>query len=236
MKKRILVVCLMAALIITSLTFTPFAEELNLDEVDLLDTEYDFNGDSSNDDNDVPMLIDEGDTLSVAEEDLLVTSTEDLLVDTEESEEEEEYVPDEPENVVDEDDDGYYEPEIRYYDDEPFDASYITGEGTDRIKKVIIAYAQSLGGTFRSPYYKGGNAVAIQCCAYVNQVWKHVFGKDIYDSGIMTTNSHEGETIYNFLTRTGARAGDILYVRYWKVGKNKWSSHFMILLGYDETG
>ncbi len=236
MKKRILVVCLMAALIITSLTFTPFAEELNLDEVDLLDTEYDFNGDSSNDDNDVPMLIDEGDTLSVAEEDLLVTSTEDLLVDTEESEEEEEYVPDEPENVVDEDDDGYYEPEIRYYDDEPFDASYITGEGTDRIKKVIIAYAQSLGGTFRSPYYKGGNAVAIQCCAYVNQVWKHVFGKDIYDSGIMTTNSHEGETIYNFLTRTGARAGDILYVRYWKVSKNKWSSHFMILLDYDETG
>ena len=112
MKKRILVVCLMAALIITSLTFTPFAEELNLDEVDLLDTEYDFNGDSSNDDNDVPMLIDEGDTLSVAEEDLLVTSTEDLLVDTEESEEEEEYVPDEPENVVDEDDDGYYEPEL----------------------------------------------------------------------------------------------------------------------------
>ncbi|MBR4718952.1 MAG: GBS Bsp-like repeat-containing protein [Lachnospiraceae bacterium] len=146
-------------------------------------------------------------------------------------------VPDEPDNVVDTEEDNYYEIEQEYvYDDRPFDASYITGEGVNRIRKVIVAYAESLGGTFMSPYYKGGQAVSIQCCAYVNQVWKHVFGKDIYDQGVMTTTSHEGETIYNFLDRTGARAGDILYVRYWKIKKNDWSSHFMILLDYDRTG
>ncbi len=148
-----------------------------------------------------------------------------------------EVVPDEPDNVVDASEDDFYEgDEEVVYDDKPFDASYITGEGVDRIRKVIIAYAESLGGTFRSPYYKGGQAVSIQCCAYVNQVWKHVFGKDIYDPGIMTTMSHENETIYGFLERTGAKAGDILYVRYWKVKKNDWSSHFMILLDYDRTG
>ena len=146
-------------------------------------------------------------------------------------------VPDEPENVVDSEEDDYFEIDKEYvYDDRPFDASYITGEGVERIRKVIVAYANSLGGTFMSPYYKGGEAVSIQCCAYVNQVWKHVFGKDIYDQGVMTTTSHEGETIYNFLERTGARAGDILYVRYWKIKKNDWSSHFMILLDYDRTG
>ncbi len=146
-------------------------------------------------------------------------------------------VPDEPENVVDTEEDDYYEIDEEYvYDDRPFDASYITGEGVGRIRKVIIAYAESLGGTFYSPYYKGGKAVSIQCCAYVNQVWKHVFGKDIYDEGVMTTTSHDGETIYDFLERTGARAGDILYVRYWKVRKNDWSTHFMILLNYDTTG
>ena len=146
-------------------------------------------------------------------------------------------VPDEPDNVVDTEEDNYYEIEEEYvYDDRPFDSSYITGEGVERIRKVIVAYAESLGGTFMSPYYKGGQAVSIQCCAYVNQVWKHVFGKDIYDQGVMTTTSHEGETIYNFLDRTGARAGDILYVRYWKIKKNDWSSHFMILLDYDRTG
>ncbi len=146
-------------------------------------------------------------------------------------------VPDEPDNVVDSEEDDYFEIEEEYiYDDRPFDASYITGEGVDRIRKVIVAYAESLGGTFMSPYYKGGEAVSIQCCAYVNQVWKHVFGKDIYDQGVMTTTSHEGETIYNFLERTGAKAGDILYVRYWKIKKNDWSSHFMILLDYDRTG
>ncbi|MCR5421273.1 MAG: GBS Bsp-like repeat-containing protein [Lachnospiraceae bacterium] len=146
-------------------------------------------------------------------------------------------VADEPDNVVDTEEDDYFETDTEYiYDDKPFDASYITGEGVERIRKVIVAYAESLGGVFRSPYYKGGQAVSIQCCAYVNQVWKHVFGKDIYDTGVMTTGSHEGETIYNFLERTGARAGDILYVRYWKVKKNDWSSHFMILLDYDKTG
>ncbi|MBQ7588100.1 MAG: GBS Bsp-like repeat-containing protein [Lachnospiraceae bacterium] len=158
----------------------------------------------------------------------------DILLDDEDIED---AVPDEPDNAVDTEEDDYFETDAAYiYDDRPFDASYITGKGVDRIRRVIVAYAESLGGTFRSPYYKGGQPVSIQCCAYVNQVWKHVFGKDIYDTGVMTTTSHEGETIYNFLDRTGARAGDILYVRYWKVKKNDWSSHFMILLDYDKTG
>ncbi len=209
--------------------------ELNIDEG--LDNGLDEGLDAEDD-----LLIMDADDLDDSDEimDLGGSSdeTEDLDTIADEEEEDTRYaVPDEPDNVVDTEEDNYYEiPKEYVYDDRPFDASYITGEGVDRIRKVIIAYAQSLGGTFYSPYYKGGQAVSIQCCAYVNQVWKHVFGKDIYDQGVMTTTSHEGETIYGFLERTGARAGDILYVRYWKVKKNDWSSHFMILLDYDKTG
>ena len=189
------------------------------------------------------MVLESGDadlvTGDIADSEILQNETDIMSEDEQDILEEDilNAVPDEPDNVVDTQQDDYFEVEKEYvYDDRPFDASYITGEGVERIRSVIVAYAESLGGTFMSPYYKGGEAVSIQCCAYVNQVWKHVFGKDIYDQGVMTTTSHEGETIYSFLERTGARAGDILYVRYWKLKKNDWSSHFMILLDYDRTG
>lgn len=189
----------------------PDERESDLDETveDTYEDLGDFSGDSNG------LLVDDSP---------IVVSDEDIVAD-------------EPDNAIDGEDE-YYEPEYdeALYTDEPFDASYITGSGAERVKDVIMAYANSLGGTFRSPYYKNGKAVSIQCCAYANQVWKHVFGKDIYDGGISTTNSREGETCYHFLERTGAKVGDILYVRYWKVSKNKWSSHFMIVLGYDETG
>ena len=229
MKKKIIGAIVACSLVASSIQFSPFADELNMDEIltdaveDILDVSDIFVDDTE----DIASILDEEDDIINSNSEIL---TEEDILDVEE------IVPDEPDNVVDSEDDYYETDEEFIYDDRPFDASYITGQGVDRIKKVIIAYAESLGGTFRSPYYKGGQPVSIQCCAYVNQVWKHVFGKDIYDSGIMTTTSHEGETIYNFLERTGARAGDILYVRYWKVKKNDWSSHFMILLGYDETG
>ncbi len=250
MKKKIVGAIIIASLLITGLNYMPLADVLTEEDI-LLDSIGDDASSAETNSGESnqslkPLTIDDinrKEKIATDEEEdffdeneLLNTGAGDLMYVDEDILEIEEYVPDEPENVVESDEDDYYEPEIQYYDDKPFDASYITGEGTDRIKKVIIAYAESLGGTFRSPYYKGGKAVSIQCCAYVNQVWKHVFGKDIYDPGIMTTNSHEGETIYNFLSRTEARAGDILYVRYWKASKNKWSSHFMILLGYDENG
>ena len=247
MKKRMICAILVMSLIVAGVHLSPRADvtdllsdntdmlELNMDDMGNDDEDLDSQDDVlelSDDDEDGP--IDLGGSMSVD-----VTGDLDGLSDEFLDDEEviEEIVPDEPDNVVDTGEDDYYEiPKEYVYDDRPFDASYITGEGVDRIRKVIVAYANSLGGTFYSPYYKGGQAVSIQCCAYVNQVWKHVFGKDIYDQGVMTTTSHEGETIYGFLERTGARAGDILYVRYWKVKKNDWSSHFMILLDYDKTG
>ncbi|MBR5766692.1 MAG: hypothetical protein IKX95_07920, partial [Lachnospiraceae bacterium] len=236
MKKRMICAILVMSLIVAGVHLSPRADvtdllsdntdmlELNMDDMGNDDEDLDSQDDVlelSDDDEDGP--IDLGGSMSVD-----VTGDLDGLSDEFLDDEEviEEIVPDEPDNVVDTGEDDYYEiPKEYVYDDRPFDASYITGEGVDRIRKVIVAYANSLGGTFYSPYYKGGQAVSIQCCAYVNQVWKHVFGKDIYDQGVMTTTSHEGETIYGFLERTGARAGDILYVRYWKVKKNDWSSH-----------
>ena len=265
MRKKITVTIITAALLVTGVWFTPQADELEVSVGEELLTEpvetltepegeslvesgVDLVGGSSDelivggsddvieisdgeDGNGEIVIGDDNDSgdirLSEGDEDDIRLSDEDTR----------DVVPDEPDNVVDSSEDDYYETDPAYiYDDRPFDASYITGQGVDRIRKVIVAYAESLGGTFRSPYYKGGQAVSIQCCAYVNQVWKHVFGKDIYDTGVMTTTSHESETIYDFLERTGARAGDILYVRYWKVKKDDWSSHFMILLDYDRTG
>ena len=253
MKTKIVAVAVSVSIVLAGIYVAPHADELDImissddtgSYTDIFSDEPAPANESVTDDDtadadisdiaDDSVIIEEDDPSSDPDEDA------DILADEEEYDEEDvdilEAVPDEPDNVVDTEEDDYYETEAEYiYDDRPFDASYITGEGVDRIRKVIIAYAQSLGGTFMSPYYKGGQAVSIQCCAYVNQVWKHVFGKDIYDTGVMTTASHEGETIYNFLERTGARAGDILYVRYWKIKKNDWSSHFMILLDYDETG
>ena len=247
MKARLIAVAVSVSIVLAGIYVAPHADELDMmissddteSNTDLLDGEetagsddivFESSGEEAGGNADSePVIIEDVRTSSEGngDEDILEEEEEDIL----------NAVPDEPDNAVDSGEDDYFETEPEYiYDDRPFDASYITGEGVDRIRKVIIAYAQSLGGTFMSPYYKGGQAVSIQCCAYVNQVWKHVFGKDIYDTGVMTTTSHEGETIYNFLDRTGARAGDILYVRYWKIKKNDWSSHFMILLDYDETG
>lgn len=250
MKGRIIVAAVSVSLVLAGIYITPHADELDIvvssDETESnTDIVSDEGSEVTVEDEVVVETDDEIDSL-IVNEDISVSSSDELAIETgegdddilaDDSEDILNVVPDEPDNVVDTEQDDYYETEEEYiYDDRPFDASYITGEGVDRIRKVIIAYAESLGGTFMSPYYKGGQAVSIQCCAYVNQVWKHVFGKDIYDPGVMTTTSHEGETIYNFLERTGARAGDILYVRYWKIKKNDWSSHFMILLDYDETG
>lgn len=255
MKTRAVAVAVSAALVLAGIYVAPHADELdiivtgssvesNTEIIEGSDTGVSSSDGVLSDDQDTyisgPAGTDNG---LISGEDSsstdLISSAGDEEGDIIEAEEEEvvEIVPDEPENVVDTEEDDYFETEKEYiYDDRPFDASYITGEGTERIRKVITAYAESLGGTFMSPYYKGGQAVSIQCCAYVNQVWKHVFGKDIYDTGVMTTTSREGETIYSFLERTGAKAGDILYVRYWKIKKNDWSSHFMILLDYDRTG
>ena len=244
MRTKVVAAVVSVSLVLAGIYIAPHADELEIgissEETELNiepGTElFDDAGSSSADD----FVLEADDSAAnsvVMEDDVPSAPAGEYEIYTEEEEDILNAVPDEPDNAVDSEEDDYYETEAEYiYDDRPFDASYITGEGVDRIRKVIIAYAESLGGTFMSPYYKGGQAVSIQCCAYVNQVWKHVFGKDIYDTGVMTTTSHEGETIYNFLERTGAKAGDILYVRYWKIKKNDWSSHFMILLDYDETG
>ena len=261
MRKKAFAIVLIMSLMITGISFTPKADELDVvlsedigtsSSGDILTDGSSVSGSSEGsvsvtnngsilyDSGSSDFIMNDGDDIILEpdmDSDDLMTSDVDDYDDIFSEDDLIDYVPDEPDNVVDTEEDDYYETSPEYiYDDRPFDASYITGEGVDRIRKVIIAYAESLGGTFMSPYYKGGQPVSIQCCAYVNQVWKHVFGKDIYDTGVMTTTSHEGETIYNFLERTGARAGDILYVRYWKVKKNDWSSHFMILLDYDRTG
>ena len=247
MKTKIIAAVLSVSIVLAGIYIAPQADELDIvisDEDTELNTDLLEEDITMADDVTVEDFVPE-ETGGITAEDIIIADdlpsadagdgNEDILA--QEEEDILDVVPDEPDNAVDTEEDEYFETEEEYiYDDRPFDASYITGEGVDRIRKVIIAYAESLGGTFMSPYYKGGQAVSIQCCAYVNQVWKHVFGKDIYDTGVMTTTSHEGETIYNFLERTGARSGDILYVRYWKVKKNDWSSHFMILLDYDETG
>ncbi len=247
MKTKIIAAVLSVSIVLAGIYIAPQADELDIvisDEDTELNTDLLEEDITMADDVTVEDFVPE-ETGGITAEDIIIADdlpsadagdgNEDILA--QEEEDILDVVPDEPDNAVDTEEDEYFETEEKYiYDDRPFDASYITGEGVDRIRKVIIAYAESLGGTFMSPYYKGGQAVSIQCCAYVNQVWKHVFGKDIYDTGVMTTTSHEGETIYNFLERTGARSGDILYVRYWKVKKNDWSSHFMILLDYDETG
>lgn len=120
-----------------------------------------------------------------------------------------------------------------------------------KVKKAIVDYADNLEGHFTSPYRKNGRAVAIQCCAYVNQVWHDVFGTDLYSLAGSATDkySYDGESAYEFFERVGLKTGDVIYTRYQKTKKNSRSvvvtdkngnpiktmgQHFLIILDYDE--
>ena len=119
------------------------------------------------------------------------------------------------------------------------------------VKERIMQYVNSLDGHFTSPYKRGGTAVAWQCCAYVNQVWKRVFGVDLYSIPAANSNkfSYNGESAYEFFERVGLKTGDVIYTRYQKYKKNSkggyvydkkgnlvktMGQHFVIVLDYDE--
>lgn len=155
----------------------------------------------------------------------------------------------------DEDDDSY--------DNEEDDATDYSGYGSSNgklgnglklsgdVKNRIITYVNSLNGKFTSPYRRGGMALAWQCCAFVNQVWRNVFDSDLYSIPDSNKNqySKNGESAYEFFERVGVKTGDVIYTRYAKTKKNDnghviydkngdakmtMGQHFVIVLDYDE--
>lgn len=62
----------------------------------------------------------------------------------------------------------------------------------ERVLEAINSYVDSLNGKFKSPYLHNGIAYAWQCCAFVNSVWKNIFGVDYYDDACTVQNSDGG--------------------------------------------
>jgi hypothetical protein len=104
-------------------------------------------------------------------------------------------------------------------------------EAETKVLNAINSYVGSLNGKFISPYLHNGIAYAWQCCAFVNSVWKNIFGVDYYDDACTEQNS-EGKSsdLFGFLQDSNARAGDILWCH------NGATTHYMIILAYDESG
>ena len=101
----------------------------------------------------------------------------------------------------------------------------------ERVLEAINSYVDSLNGKFKSPYLHTGIAYAWQCCAFVNSVWKNIFGVDYYDDACTVQNSDgESSDLYGLLQECNARAGDILWCH------NGSTTHYMIILAYDESG
>ena len=100
----------------------------------------------------------------------------------------------------------------------------------DAVSEAISAYVSTLGGVHPTPYRKGGRAIAWGCCAFVNEVWKNVFGYDTYDLQPETVNSYGRiSDVYTFLEENNAKPGDIL----WSHGAGQ---HYVILHAWDRNG
>ncbi|MBN7773175.1 copper amine oxidase N-terminal domain-containing protein [Clostridium aminobutyricum] len=94
----------------------------------------------------------------------------------------------------------------------------------ENITEKIDEYVEPYLGTDTLNNYENGRAV--QCHAFVNYVWKNVFGYDIYSSKCTTTEkSSDYEELGEYINEF-ARPGDILRVD----GK-----HSMVITAFDEN-
>lgn len=101
----------------------------------------------------------------------------------------------------------------------------------DPITAAIGEYVTGLGGVHPTPYVKGGMAMAWGCCAFVNLVWLHVFGKDTYDAQPASVESGGAVSdMASWLTANGAQNGDIIWAH------NGFMTHYIIIHDWDENG
>ena len=107
------------------------------------------------------------------------------------------------------------------------------------ITVAIQRYVTSLNGTHATPYTKGGTAMAYGCCAFVNEVWLNVFGKDMYDANPEQVKSNGVVTdTYAFLKENNAQPGDILWA-FGTDGSGNYdgaTTHYVIIHDYDQEG
>lgn len=116
-------------------------------------------------------------------------------------------------------------------------AAGATQAQTDAVIDAIQSYVVKNKNVATKGYYGKANG----CCAFVNHVWKNVFGIDIY-----TPNAHHGDhmdwctssgELYNFLLKNNARAGDVLQVCCSQCGScGKEHTHWMIIASFDQKG
>lgn len=93
------------------------------------------------------------------------------------------------------------------------------------IVKAIDAYVTPYLGTNSLNSYQGGKAK--QCHAFVNYVWKNVFGCDLYSGKSSTTPSSKDYSQMGAYVNQYGRPGDILRVD---------RQHSMIITAIDEDG
>lgn len=98
-------------------------------------------------------------------------------------------------------------------------------EAADNITQKIDDYVAPYLGTDELNNYDGGRA--IQCHAFVNYVWKNVFGYDVYSSKCKTTEKSTDYANLGEYVNQLARPGDIL-----RVG----GAHSMVITSISDSG
>jgi len=106
---------------------------------------------------------------------------------------------------------------------------------TDAVISAIRSYVKSKPNEAK----KGYNG-ATGCCAFVNYVWKDVFGVDVYNRSARdsyTMQCTSSSELYSFLSQHSARAGDVIHVWCDQCGNcNNSETHWMVIISCDKKG
>ncbi len=99
---------------------------------------------------------------------------------------------------------------------------------TDGVYSAITSFVSPYVGTNYEYYYKvGGTTKAAGCHAFVNSVWKNVFGCDVYSGKDSRTEKTSDFSNFASFMQSNARVGDILRFDY---------PHSMLIIGVSKTG
>ena len=109
-----------------------------------------------------------------------------------------------------------------------FPVSQPSAQAADNVYTAITNFVSPYVGTNYEYYYKvNGSTKAAGCHAFVNSVWKNVFGTDVYSGKhTLTEKSSDYSALSSYLQSKG-RIGDIIRFDY---------PHSMLIIGIDNNG